>query len=265
MSIEFYVMSTIMGVSLLFWLYRKGKRTIAWVRKVRRAFRGICFNPNSTLNEERCRKIAVGALYAAQQGAYQNSLETGIRDVLPQILGEWWGISGTVSARKELDYLCEKGYRYYYPFLLQAFHEEDEERQEAIFQENMTSQEDYDKIIYLYQNLCETYDELIDCHVISGYDDLVRLGVTGWDAGRICFLARACYDMEYISEAEAWSYIDRAYVLAHQECASWQDLAMSYIIGRSLWGGKEAYNSVMKSTADELLSVEKSPWVCYAW
>ena len=207
MSIEFYVMSTIMGVSLLVWLYRKGKRTIAWVRKVRRAFRGICFNPNSTLNEERCRKIAIGALYAAQQGAYQNSLETGIRDVLPQILGEWWGISGTVSARKELDYLCEKGYRYYYPFLLQAFHEEDEERQEAIFQENMTSQEDYDKIIYLYQNLCETYDELIDCHVISGYEDLVRFGVTGWDAGRICFLARACYDMEYISEAEAWSYI----------------------------------------------------------
>ena len=40
---------------------------------------------------------------------------------------------------------------------------------------------------------------------------------------------------------------------------------MSYIIGRSLWGGKEAYNSVMKSTADELLSVEKSPWVRYAW
>ena len=68
-----------------------------------------------------------------------------------------------------------------------------------------------------------------------------------------------------ISESEAWSYIDRAYVLAHQECASWQDFAMSYIIGRSLWGGKEACNSVMKNTADELLSVEKSPWVRYAW
>lgn len=40
---------------------------------------------------------------------------------------------------------------------------------------------------------------------------------------------------------------------------------MSYILGRSLWGGKRAYNSVMKKTADVLLSDPKSPWVCYPW
>ena len=40
---------------------------------------------------------------------------------------------------------------------------------------------------------------------------------------------------------------------------------MSYVIGRSLWGGKNAYNSVMKDTADELLTHENSPWKKYAW
>lgn len=40
---------------------------------------------------------------------------------------------------------------------------------------------------------------------------------------------------------------------------------MSYVIGRSLWGGKHAYNSVMKDTADELLKHENSPWRKYAW
>ena len=40
---------------------------------------------------------------------------------------------------------------------------------------------------------------------------------------------------------------------------------MSYILGRSLWGGKRAYNSVMKTTADVLLSNPKSPWVRSLW
>ena len=40
---------------------------------------------------------------------------------------------------------------------------------------------------------------------------------------------------------------------------------MSYILGRSLWGGKRAYNSVMKTTADVLLNNPKSPWVRYPW
>ena len=78
-------------------------------------------------------------------------------------------------------------------------------------------------------------------------------------------MARACCEMGYLSEEEAWRYIDRADALAHEALGSWHDLAMSYIIGRSLWGGKRAYNSVMKTTADVLLSDPKSPWVCYRW
>ena len=51
----------------------------------------------------------------------------------------------------------------------------------------------------------------------------------------------------------------------HSAFSSWNDMAMSYVIGRSLWGGKSAYNSVMKSTADELLTHENSPWRKYVW
>jgi hypothetical protein len=53
--------------------------------------------------------------------------------------------------------------------------------------------------------------------------------------------------------------------MAHSAFSSWNDMAMSYVIGRSLWGGKSAYNSVMKSTADELLTHENSPWRKYVW
>ena len=116
----------------------------------------------------------------------------------------------------------------------------------------MESQEDYDKAVSQLQNLEETYDELIENKVISSKEDLKRYGVAGWDAGRVCFLARACCEMCYITEEEAWQYIDRAYDLVHREFASWHDLAMTY-------------NSVMKDNADKLLSDEKSPWVRLQW
>ncbi|MDM8269394.1 DUF1266 domain-containing protein [Barnesiella viscericola] len=265
MSNEFYIMLTIAVVSGGIWIYKKGKSAIGTVRKLRRAFTTVCLNPRSTLSDEQCRKLAVGALYASQQGAYQNSLETGIRSELPKILGEWWGITCRTEAVEELQYLCEKGYRYYFPFVWQAFLLTDPKQQDEVFQQNMTSQEDYDKITVQLQNLQDTCDELLACKVIAVKDDLRRYGVTGWDAGRICFLARACCEMGYITETEAWQYVDVANELAHGAFSSWRELALSYVIGRSLWGGKRAYNSVMKDTADKLLADANSPWVKYPW
>ncbi|MFR5959709.1 MAG: DUF1266 domain-containing protein [Bacteroides stercoris] len=117
-----------------------------------------------------------------------------------------------------------------------------------------------------FQNLQETYEELLSYKVIVSKEDLKRYGVAGWDAGRICFLAFVLAgEWTYISEADAWRYIDVAYDMAHSAFSSWNDMAMSYVIGRSLWGGKSAYNSVMKSTADELLTHENSPWRKYVW
>ena len=141
----------------------------------------------------------------------------------------------------------------------------DPKQQDEVFQQNMTSQEDYDKITVQLQNLQDTYDELLVCKVITVKDDLRRYGVTGWDAGRICFLARACCEMGYITETEAWQYVDVANELARGALSSWRELALGYVIGRSLWGGKRAYNSVMKDTADKLLADANSPWVKYPW
>ena len=265
MSNDFWLVAAAAGLVACIWLYKKGKKTYYFIRKVSRSFQTVRWNPKSTLNEEQCRKLAVGALYASQQGAYQNTMETGIRDLLPRILGDWWGIDNYMDAHKELDYLCQKGYRYYFPFIYRAFLLDDPEKQDEIFQQNMTSQEDYDKATLQLQNLEETYSELLECKAIAGKEDLEHYGVAGWDAGRICFLARACCEMNYIREEEAWQYIDIAYKMTRDAFSSWHDMAMSYVIGRSLWGGKSSYNSVMKNTADKLLNSEESPWMRYAW
>lgn len=235
------------------------------VRKIIRAFGGIRLNSKSRLSEQQYKKLSIGSLYALQQGAYLNSLTLDIKDKLPTILGQWWGISTARDAHETLEYLCQKGFGYYFPFVYQAFLLNDEEKQDQIFQQNMTSQEDYDKAVEQLQNLKETYEELVGCGVISSKEDVGRYGVIGWDAGRLNFMARACYDGGYISEKDAWSYIDKAYELAHSNFTSWHDLAMSYVIGRAIWGGTGVYNSGMKEFADDLLSDSKSPWVQLKW
>ena len=226
MSYEFYIMSGIAVFVGCTWLYRKGKGAYMMVRKIRSAFKVVNINPASSLADEQYKKLAVGALYASQQGVYQNSIKTGIDYELPQILGEWWGIKNSQDAREKMDYLLEKGFRYYFPYVWQAFLLSDSKQQDEVFQQYMESQEDYDKAVSQLQNLEETYDELIENKVISSKEDLKRYGVAGWDAGRVCFLARACCEMCYITEEEAWQYIDRAYDLVHREFASWHDLAI---------------------------------------
>lgn len=67
-GLEFYVMLAAVAVGALTWLYRKGSRVWRTVRKLHRSFREICLNPKSTLDNERCRQLAVGAMYASQQG-----------------------------------------------------------------------------------------------------------------------------------------------------------------------------------------------------
>lgn len=247
---------------LLSFLYYK---VWPFARKIIRAFGGIRLDSNSNLSQQQYKKLSIGSLYALQQGAYLNSLTLDIPDKLPTILGRWWGISTARDARDTLEYLCQNGFDTYFPFVYQAFLLDKEEEQDQIFQQNMPSQEDYNKAVEQLHNLKETYEELVECGVISSKEDVGRYGVIGWDAGRINFMARACYDANYISEAEAWEYIDKAYDLAHSHFTSWHDLAMSYVIGRAMWGGTGAHNSGMKLLADDLLSKPNSPWVQIEW
>jgi hypothetical protein len=101
--------------------------------------------------------------------------------------------------------------------------------------------------------------------LIENNEDLERYGVEGWDAGRLIFIARLCYDAGYIAEEEAWGYIDSAYKTAHKRFNSWDELAKSYVIGRFLWSGGEAADESMAQLADNLVNEPNSPWQKVAW
>jgi hypothetical protein len=79
--------------------------------------------------------------------------------------------------------------------------------------------------------------------------DIKKYGAAAWDYGRLIFIARLCFDAKYLSQAEAWTYIEQAHQLAFIEFNSWEAYAKSYVIGRALWGGKNSFNSGIAAKA----------------
>ena len=241
-------------------LFFKYKSTIL---NVINAFTGG-FRTKGDINSLESKKILTGAMYALQQGAYLNTLKTDIGDRLYTILKDWWDINDRDSALETLDYLRDKGYAFYFPTVLKAFSAtSDQERKDIILAE-MTAQEDAEKAYTQTYNLLESIEVLKNIKTIEKTEDVEKYGVTGWDAGRLIFIARCCYDAKYIEEEEAWAYIDVAYSQAQRAFKSWDELEKSYVLGRFVWRGKDADDG-MQLLGNDLIEKPKSPWKQVAW
>lgn len=249
---------------------------IPFIKKIRITLGDFRINKSSNVSSHQYRQLLMGAIYSEQQSAYINSLETG-SDRIKKIVNEWWGIQNSEEAVNILNNLYKKGFRYYLPVVYKAFLVDDEKEQKSIIlqellpkadiehQQEEEIEEDFNKVFSQVEHLEETYDELLEDDIIQTKEDIERYGVTGWDCGRLNFLARICYDAGYITEDQAWDYIDKAYKLGKQSFTSWEDYARSYVIGRAMWGGQGSNNSGIALIAETLLTNPKSPWLEYKW
>jgi hypothetical protein len=222
------------------------------------------YRVKGAVNTPEAKKILIGAVYADQQGAYLNTLLTGIGDKKYTILGEWWGVNGRDTAIETLDDLRDKAFSYYFPTVWKAFRAKSDEERKAIILDAMTTPEDAEKAYSQTLNLMESVDILQILNVIEDVEDIGKYKVFGWDVGRLVFITRLCYDARYITEQEAWAYIDEAYRQAQSEFRSWDELAKSYVIGRFVWKGKDADDGVA-TLADKLLRRSNSPWNKVPW
>lgn len=225
----------------------------------------IYINQNANISKTEYRKILLGAIYSEQQTAYINSLETGLdANLIRSRLSEWWDINGRQDSIETLEYLRDKGHRFYTPTVLSAF-SSSEDHQIDILQSYFKDEEDLHKAYAQLQHLKETYEELKSDKVINNALDIRKYGSAAWDCGRLVFVARLCFDAKYISQAEAWTYIEQAHQLASIEFNSWEAYAKSYVIGRALWGGENSFNSGIAAIAEYLLEDPKSPWKELSW
>lgn len=269
MNITFlYIAVAAMAIYYIFFkiipFFRKAKKV------TKSLFSKIHINKNSTCTDEEYKKIAIGAIYSEQQVAYINSLTTGLdKSGIKESLSEWWGINNNSDAEDKLDYLFNKGFRFYFNAIYKAYLAGTPEEQQNIItssfnQSDLDYEEDVEKAFGQLNNLKETWEQLTRNAIVSSKEELVKYNNLGWDCGRLVFLSRLCLDADYISENKAWEYIDKANELAVQNFSDWESFSKSYIIGRGMWGGIESANEGIMGIADDLLTEEKSPWVKFS-
>lgn len=249
------------GILILFLIFFIVKRR--YKSKIREG--RIFINKNVTGTSDEYRKIALGALYSEQQTAYINSIDTGLdHETIHDIAENWWRVNNRKDAINTLDYLSGKGFDYYFPAVVAARNIPETERLEFL-RDSFDSKEDAEKALSQLNHLEDTYPELQNGHIIKSDADIVRLGVSGWDAGRLVFMARLFYNAGHITLQQAWNYIDQAQSVARTNFNSWHDFASSYILGRAMWGGKNGGNTTIIAIARYLLKDPQSPWVKLAW
>ena len=109
MSNDFWFSMAIAVVVGGFWLYKKGKNAVLTIRKIHRSFKGVCLNPKSKLSDEQCKKLAVGAMYASQQGAYQILSRQAFPTYCPRYLGNGGVLKALMQPRRSWTISVKKG------------------------------------------------------------------------------------------------------------------------------------------------------------
>ncbi len=219
------------------------------------AFKSIRLNEQEGLLGQELKHVLVSSMYAEQQGAYLNSYATGIKnDMRKTILEEYWSVFNREDALQTLDYLLDKYNNNQISVLFKALASPNN-YSEIIKRE--IAETELEEAIDTFRNLREVTNEMISSKFISNANELSSAGESGWHAGRGAFIARCCYEMNYISEIELKQYLLKFYTELKKSCKNWEEYTKSYVLGRALWGGSN--NGGMIAIANDLLTNDKSP------
>ena len=179
--------------------------TSLWGRlaKLRNVFQGsLNVDENSHLPEADLRKISLGNLYVYQQQGVLNTFETGVTpSVRKVILGEYFGITDRDSAIETLNWLSQAPsqtmFHYAYTAFLQGggnisrewLNENEELREHTDFRNDCLEK---------LETMEEQYPDIEQAGIVTSKEEMGKLGVLAWDAGRLNFLSRLCLEQKYI-------------------------------------------------------------------
>ncbi|RHH14344.1 DUF5106 domain-containing protein [Bacteroides fragilis] len=173
-----------------------------------------------------------------------------------------WHIINRETVIKEVMLLRYKGdravYRRVLPYLLEPGN-----KTERLFRlkEKFWSEPNYDEImetaVYLYGH----HDKMINHPVFPFTSTALEKGIIGWDMAELVLLVRMTYDLGYLSEEEAWLYIEDAYKLIREEYYNWQEFAMSLVIGFACNHSNFREFSDFLRIVENAFQDENSPWL----
>jgi hypothetical protein len=219
------------------------------------ALKSIRINDQAALQGTDLKHVLVSSMYAEQQSAYLNSYATGIKsDERKKILEDYWNIFNREDALSTLDYLLDKFNHHQMDTLFKALASPNNY---AEIIKSEIAEDELEEAVETFRNLRTVTNELIASKFIASASELSAIGESGWHSGRGAFIARCCYEMNYISEAEMKQYLLQFYTELKKKCKSWEEYTKSYVLGRALWGGSN--NNGMIFIANDLLTNDKSP------
>jgi Protein of unknown function (DUF1266) len=219
------------------------------------ALKSIRINDQAALQGTDLKHVLVSSMYAEQQNAYLNSYATGIKnDERKKILEDYWSILNREDALLKLDYLLDKYNHHQIDTLFKALASPNNY---AEIIKSEIAEDEMEEAVNTFRNLRVVTNELIASKFIANIDEFNVIGESGWHSGRGAFIARLCFEMNYISELELKQYLLKFYTELKKKCKTWEEYTKSYVLGRGLWGGSN--NDGMMAIANDLLTNDKSP------
>ncbi|PIE84308.1 MAG: hypothetical protein CSA07_02915 [Bacteroidia bacterium] len=222
------------------------------------------YSKDSGLSQEQIRALALSASVSLRNELQLNTLALGRRGkkIAHHYLSEW-EVSSAEEVRKLLEKRLSAQTSSYMPLIYAAFNLEGKDQAGFLYRASERNQGLNDLLLELTNNLTATYPGLESRGIVSSRADIMRYGLVGWDTRHACMIARAAYEIGYLSERDAWDYINRAQRMARKAFTSWHDFAMSCLISNAVFTG-DHFNSDHRAVK-KLLKEKHSPWLKYGW
>lgn len=226
---------------------------------------GFNVDEKARFSHEELRKFTLGNLYVYQQQGTLNTFATGVQASMRKvILKEYFGIHDRESAVGLLQWLAQapsqQMFHYAYAAFMQGGGKAGTDWLYGL--EELKEHPDFrEECLEKLEQLEAQSTAIIDDGVAASKEDIGRLGVLAWDAGRLNFIGRLCLEEQHISREECMECIDAAYEMTKDAYSGWPDYARSYVLGRTLSMGTTNMVGLMKT----LLENPKSPWTYVKW
>lgn len=213
------------------------------------------------LSPERAFGLAVSAILTELNGQRHDCLlgdmpGYSLKAQMNKVLSSYWDVSNSQAIYETLQWLSEKGHRTEY----EAMHE-------AMSKSNCISEplQLLDKKVVEKMSAGERkgFERKVACVAKYGGQ---HPSILAWDLCRLVSVARFGAGAEYLTEAEAWKWIDDAALRLKAAFSSWRELSENYLVGREFWGdpaAREQVEIIQKMLLDKDNSM--SPWNRILW
>lgn len=173
---------------------------------------------SKVLNEKQI-PLVYGAVLSSRNNMSFDELKTaneGFKDGLK----ESWDVIDKKTAIETLDWLANEGHR-----------KDADEVYEIIKSGKAGNYPELKKTLKLYDKATSTMKAQLGFKDES-FNNVKT--VAAWDTDRLVTVARWCYSVGYITEDEAWSYINKAVDMAKSSFNSWEEYYISCVYGRAI-------------------------------